>query len=263
MTEFNEYAPGTFSWVDLATIGAAEAKKFYTELFGWSAVDMPAGEGMVYTMFQLEGKEVAALYELGPQQKEQGFPPHWMSYVTVASADESAAKAKSLGGQLLMEPGDVMDAGRMALIQDPVGAVLAVWQPGTHIGARLANVPGSFAWNELATTDTEKAGQFYTELFGWDTQVYEMPSGAYTTFLNQERMNAGMIKMTEEWGDAPPHWLVYFAVADCDQSTEKARELGAEILVSPMEAGEVGRFSVIQDPQGAVFSIIKLNNPGQ
>ena len=113
----------------------------------------------------------------------------------------------------------------------------------------------------MTTTDTEKSGEFYTKLFDWKTEVYEMPSGPYTTFINQDRMNAGMMKMTEEWGDAPPHWLVYFAVADCDQSTEKAKELGAEILVPPMEAGEVGRFSVIQDPQGAVFSIIKMNNP--
>ena len=261
MTEFKEYAPGTFSWVDLATTNAEAAKKFYTGLFGWSTVDIPAGETGVYTMCQLGGKEVAALYQMGPEQSAQGIPPHWMSYVSVANAAESAKKAKSLGGQLLMEPGDVMDAGRMALIQDPVGAVVALWEPRTHIGAKLANEPGTFTWNELATTDTEKSSEFYTKLFDWKTEVYEMPSGPYTTFINQDRMNAGMMKMTEEWGDAPPHWLVYFAVADCERSTEKAKELGAEILVPPMEAGEVGRFSVIQDPQGAVFSIIKMNNP--
>lgn len=263
MTEFKEYTPGTFSWVDLATIGAAEAKKFYGELFGWEFVDLPAGEGMYYSMCQLGGKEVAGLYELGPQQREQGFPPHWMSYVTVASVDETAAKAKSLGGQLPMEPGDVMDSGRMALVQDPTGAILAVWEPRAHIGARLANEPGSFTWNELATPDADKAGQFYTRLFGWNTQVFDMPSGPYTTFLNGERMNAGMMQITEEWGDVPPHWLVYFAVADCEQCTEQAKELGAKILVPPTEAGEIGRFSVIQDPQGAVFSIITMYNPEQ
>jgi predicted enzyme related to lactoylglutathione lyase len=261
MTEFKEYAPGTFSWIDLATTDAEAAKKFYTGLFGWSFVDVPAGEAGIYTMFQIDGKEVAALYQMGPEQSAQGIPPHWMSYVSVANAAESAKKAKSLGGQIVMDAYDVMDAGRMALIQDPVGAMVALWEPHTHIGAKLVNEPGTFTWNELATTDTEKSGEFYTKLFDWKTEVYEMPSGPYTTFINQDRMNAGMMKMTEEWGDAPPHWLVYFAVADCEENTAKAKSLGAQILVPPTDAGEVGRFAVIQDPQGAVLSIIKLNNP--
>lgn len=261
MTEFNEYAPGTFCWVDLGTTDAEGAKAFYTELFGWSAIDNPAGPDMVYTMLQIEGKDVAGLYQMSEEQRSQGMPPLWLSYVSVANVDECAAKAKSLGGQVLQEPFDVMDVGRMALVQDPTGAVLALWQPRTHIGARLANVPGALSWNELATNDTQVAGEFYTRLFDWGAQAQEMGPTTYTTFMNGERMNGGMLQITEEWGDVPPHWMVYFAVEDCDGSTEKAKELGGEIIVPPRDIPPVGRFAVVQDPQGGAFTIIRLNNP--
>jgi predicted enzyme related to lactoylglutathione lyase len=236
------------------------AKAFYTELFGWSAIDNPAGPDMVYTMLQIEGKDVAGLYQMSEEQRSQGMPPHWLSYVSVANVDERAAKAKSLGGQVLQEPFDVMDVGRMALVQDPTGAVLALWQPRAHIGARLANVPGARSWNELATNDTQVAGEFYTRLFDWGTQVQEMGPTTYTTFMNGERMNGGMLQITEEWGDVPPHWMVYFTVEDCDGSAEKAKELGGEIIVPPRDIPPVGRFAVVQDPQGAAFTIIRLNN---
>lgn len=261
MSEVKEYKPGTFCWVDLSTTDTEAAKKFYGQLFGWELVDAPAGPDMVYTLAQLDGKEVAGLYQQPPEQQEQGVPPHWMSFVAVASAEEAVKKAQSLGATVIMEAMQVMEHGHMGVLQDPTGAVFGVWQPGQHIGARLVNQPGSLSWNELATKDTKKAGEFYTKLFGWSTQVQEMPQTTYTTFLNGDRMNAGMMQMTEEWGDIPPHWMPYFAVADCDASAEKAKELGGSIGVPPTDIPPVGRFSVIQDPQGAHFTIIKLNNP--
>lgn len=261
MTEMSEYEPGTFCWVDLATTDAEGAKKFYSELMGWETNDVPVGEGMVYTMLHVDGKEVAALYKQDEQQQAQGIPPHWLAYVSVASADEVAEKARSLGGQVLSEPFDVYDSGRMAPIQDPTGAVFAVWQPKQHIGARLVNQPGTMTWTELATNDRETAKEFYTKLFDWDSRTDEMETTTYTTFLNGERMNAGMVQMTEEWGDIPPHWMVYFAVEDTDRDVERIKELGGQILVPPTDIPEIGRFAVVQDPQGAAFSIIKLANP--
>jgi hypothetical protein len=261
MTEFNEYAAGTFCWVDLATSEAAGAKKFYSELFGWKLADTPAGPDMVYTMAQMRDKPVAALYEMSQEMKSQGIPPHWLSYVSVSDVDESAAKAKALGGQVLMAPADVMEAGRMALIQDPTGATVALWQPKAHIGAQIVNEPGTLCWNELATRDTKTAEDFLTKLFGWTTDKQDMGHMIYTNFKVGERYNGGMLQMTEEWGNLPPHWMVYFAVEDCDASVEQAKALGARIGVPPTDIPAVGRFAVIEDPQGAVFTIIKMENP--
>ncbi|CAN5814840.1 VOC family protein [soil metagenome] len=261
MQETIEYAPGTFCWVELATTDDEAAKKFYTELFGWTFTDNPIGPGMVYTMLQLAGKDVGALFKMPEEMTSQGIPPNWLSYVSVKSADETADKAKSLGGTLMKEPFDVMDVGRMSIIQDPTGAAFAIWQAGTHPGAGIYNVPNSFCWNELATSDTAKAGEFYTGLFGWGKNVKEMGPMTYTSFMNGERPAGGMYKPTPEMGDIPPNWLPYFAVDDADAKVAKAKELGATITVPPMDIPDVGRFAVIQDPQGAFFGIIKLNQP--
>ena len=234
------------------------AKKFYTELFGWGFNDNPMGPDMVYTMLTLDGKEVGASYQMTSEMASQGVQPHWLSYALVDSADESAAKARELGATLIKEPFDVMDVGRMAVVQDPTGAVFAIWQAGTHKGAAVVNVPNSLCWNELATPDTSKAGDFYTGLFGWDQNVQDMGGMSYTSFMNGDRPAGGMYSPTPEMGEIPPNWLAYFAVDDTDAKLQKANELGATTIVPPMDIPGTGRFAVIQDPQGAVFGIIKL-----
>jgi predicted enzyme related to lactoylglutathione lyase len=262
MTEFKSYPPGTFCWVDLGTTDGAAAKKFYGTLFGWSAEDMPAGPDMVYTMCNLKGKNVGALYEQGDDQRKAGVPPNWLSYVSVASADESTAKAKSLGGKVMKEPFDVMDVGRMSVLQDPTGATFALWQPRRHFGAQLANEPGTFTWNELLTHDPESAKKFYQGLFGWGVQSMEMGGPeSYTIFQNGERGAGGMMRIAKEWGPVPPNWLVYFAVDDCDGTVKKAEKLGGQVRAQPMDIPEVGRFAPLGDPQGAGFAVIKLANP--
>ena len=261
MTEYTEHAPGMFCWAELATSDTAAAKAFYTELFGWSINDVPMGEEGVYTMLQIRGKDAAALYELNEEQRAQSVPPHWMAYVSVTSADDVAARAKSLGGTLLMEPFDVLDSGRMALVQDPTGAMLSVWEPHQHIGAQIANEPGGLTWAELLTNDTATAGQFYSQLFGWDAETADMGGTTYTTFMSGGQPAGGMMQMPEELGDVPPHWMVYFAVADCDRSVDQVSALGGQILAPPMDIEGVGRFATLQDPQGAVVSIIQPATP--
>ena len=255
MSERSEYAPGTFCWIELGTTDTAAAKKFYTELLGLTAVDAP------YVKLQRDGKDVAALYELNEEQRSQGIPPHWLSYVSVSSADDAAARAEELGGTVLKQPFDVYDVGRMAMIQDPTGAAFAVWEPRKHQGAQLANEPGTLAWNELLTNDVDAAGEFYTKLFGWGTQVQQIGPGPYTVFMVGDRPNGGMMKIAEEWGNVPSNWMAYIAVEDCDQCADKAKELGAKVTAPPTDIPEVGRFAMIQDPQGAMFAIIKLDNP--
>lgn len=261
MSQVNEYPPGTFCWVELGTTDAAGAKKFYGELFGWAFNDQPVGPDLVYTMLQLEEKNVAALYQLNKELTEQRVPPHWLSYVSVSNADETAGKTGGLGGKVLKEPFDVFDVGRMAVLQDPTGATFAVWQPRTHAGALLVNQPGTLCWNELMTTDVAAAGKFYTALFGWTAESQQMGPVNYTSFVNGERPAGGMIAITKEMGDVPPYWLVYFAVADCDQTVGKTTSLGGTITAPALDVPGVGRLAVAQDPQGAFFAFIRLENP--
>jgi len=260
MQEIADYKPGTFCWVELGTNNGEEAKKFYTNLFGWGFTDNPIGPSEVYTILKLDDKDVGALYQLNSEMKAQGIPPHWLSYVSVTSADETAQKIKDAGGTLMKEPFDVFTLGRMAVAIDPTGAVFALWQPGTHKGAGIHNVPNSFCWNELATSDTARAGDFYSTLFGWGKNVQQMGPMTYTSFTNGDRPAGGMYKPSPEMGNVPPHWLVYFAIEDTDATVEKAGELGGKTVAPPMDIPGTGRFAIVRDPQGAVFGVIKLSN---
>jgi uncharacterized protein len=254
MQEVPEYKPGTFCWVELGTSDAGAAKDFYTALFGWDYEDHPMGEHGVYTIFKLNGKDVAASYALMPEQKEHGVPPHWLSYISVASADDTAAQAAAAGATLLKEPFDVFTLGRMAVVQDPTGAVFAIWEAKDQQGLGIYNVPNTLCWNELLTTDTDKAGDFYANLFGWNKEQF---GGDYTIFKNGDRGAGGMFKISPEMGPMPPNWTVYFAVDDCDAMAQKTAELGGSVLKAPEDIPTIGRYAVLQDPQSAVFAIIK------
>ena len=259
MKEVQEHAPGTFCWVELGTTNSEAAKRFYNSLFGWSIEDLPDSSGMVYTLLQVEKSDIAALYQMSAEQQSQGISPNWLSYVSVKSADEAAARAKELGGKVMMGPADVPGAGRLAVMSDPQGALFAVWQPGHHIGARIVNEPRTLCWNELVTFDEQAAIEFYTSLFGWKAQALPMESMSYTVFQNGERPAGGCMKITPSMGPVPPHWLVYFAVEGCDEMVEKAKSAGGTVLVQPTDIPRIGRFSVLQDPQGAAFAVIRLS----
>ncbi|MEO6323119.1 MAG: VOC family protein [Thermoanaerobaculia bacterium] len=252
MPEITQHAPGSFCWPELQTTSSVGAKSFYTTLFGWAANDDEVSPGKYYTMLTLKGLAVGALYELGAESASQGTTSHWGSYISVADIDASAARAEELGAEILAPPFDVMDVGRMAVVKDPVGAVFSLWQPKVHIGAHVMGEPNSLCWTELSTRDIPAAKTFYTGLFGWTTK----DSPEYIEVMNQGRPIAGMMAPPQE--GIPPHWLVYFAVSDCDASVTKASGLGAITVVPAMDIPNVGRFSVLKDPQGAVFAIIQL-----
>jgi predicted enzyme related to lactoylglutathione lyase len=258
MGKRTSYEPGTFSWVDLATTDPQGAKRFYGDLFGWRPDDQPVGEGRFYTMLYVGDDAAAALYEQGPEQRAAGMPPVWLSYVTVTSADESAARAKELGGAVHMEPFDVMDVGRMALLGDPTGAMLAVWQPGTSIGATRVNEPGCLTWNEIATTDPETARTFYEGLFGWSFQEMDAGGGPAYWIIGHGGAaggrNGGMRQMSPDEAAVPPHWMPYFAVADVDATAERVQSDGGRTIAGPMDL-PAGRVAAFTDPQGGAFAV--------
>jgi predicted enzyme related to lactoylglutathione lyase len=252
MGERTQYPPGTFSWADVTTTDQAAAKEFYSGLLGWEAEDMPVGDGTHYSMMKLDGHNVAAISPQSQQQREAGVPPMWNSYVTVESADDAAAKATELGATVHAPPFDVMHAGRMAVIQEPKGAVFMVWEPRENIGAGLVNGPGALSWNELASSDPDASAAFYRDLFGWRTEeLDDMPVRYLVTYVG-ERSGGGIRAMGND--PSPPHWLVYFGVDDIEAGLAKAKELGGNVMAGPMDIG-IAKIGIVQDPQGAMFAL--------
>jgi predicted enzyme related to lactoylglutathione lyase len=248
---------GTFCWIELQSSDLAASRKFYESLFGWRTSDVPGPQP--YVMAANGANNVAGLTVLPEAAKKMGAPPNWLSYVAVDDAAESAKKVASLGGKVLMGPME-MGPGKMVVAQDPTGAVLALWQQLQPMGTFQFGDPGSLGWNELSTTNVDRAGTFYRGLLGWTPKANEMPGMVYTTFMvgDSDVMAGGMMAQPKEMAGAPSMWTVYFSVDDADKTAESAKGLGAQVLVPPTDIPTIGRFAVLSDPQGAAFSVIKF-----
>jgi predicted enzyme related to lactoylglutathione lyase len=255
MGKRESYEPGTFCSVDLATTDADGAKRFYGGLFGWEGEDVHPAEGMTYTMLRLGGDAVGGLFER--EGLEEAGGPHWINYVSVQSADDTARRASDLGGETVEEPFDILDVGRMTAVKDPTGSGVAVWQARTYAGAERVNEPGFLTWNELATNDTSAALGFYEGLFGWSSEEMDTGGGPeYTVIKVGERSNGGLRRLSpaEEQAGVQPHWVPYFAVESLDEAIERCGELRGAKLAGPIEM-PTGRIAALRDPQGAMFSI--------
>lgn len=265
MATFERYAPGQFSWVDLMTPDVDEAKRFYGALFGWTGDQVPNDEGGRYTMFHLGDVSVAGMGGMTDDMKKAGVRSHWNSYVTVEDADATAARARELGAELQMPAFDIQVdgalVGRMTILIDPEGARISIWQPGNHAGSGLANVPGTFCWNELCSRNVDGAVRFYEGLFGWKIQPGDAENG-YREIRNGTRPNGGILPWKPEMGDVPPHWGTYFTVEDCDAAVARVKELGGNLCAGPIDI-EPGRFAVVNDNQGAVFNVMHVRNPDE
>ncbi len=214
------------------------------------------GPNEYYTMLNLDKRQAAAAYTMRDEERSMA-PPHWNLYVAVKSADESAKRAADLGGTILVKPFDVMTFGRMAVIQDPTGAAFCIWEAKQHPGTTVAGEPGTLCWADLNTNNVAVAKKFYEGLFGWQLTLGEKDTSGYLHIKNGDEFIGGMPPAEMTNPSAAPHWLLYFQVSDCDASTAKAKELGGREYMAPMSMEGVGRFSVMADPQGAVFSLFQ------
>lgn len=259
MTERRELLPGSFCWPELATPDAAKAKAFYSGLFGWNPVDVPSAGG-TYTLFQLRGLDVAAFRTLTDPEKAQGVPSYFLTYISTASTDASAARVTELGGKVLHGPFDVEGIGRMAAVMDPGGVMFALWEARGHIGARLVGENHTLCWTELVTKAPDEAQAFYGDLFGWTFKASTTSTVEYFEIYHRaEQPIGGFLPMKGEWwGNVPPHWMPYFQVPDCDVAVSTATSLGGGAAVPPIDIPNVGRFSVLRDDQGAHFSVIAM-----
>ncbi|MDQ2827122.1 MAG: VOC family protein [Actinomycetota bacterium] len=272
VSERQGYIPGVPCWIDSSHPDPEAALPFYAGLFGWEFENvMPEGSEAKYFMGRIRGGDAAAVGSI-----PEGAPsmPMWNTYVWVESADETVSKARDAGGTVAMEPFDVMDSGRMAVLVDPEGAAFSVWQAKDHKGARVVNEHGSLNFNGLATRDAEGAKAFYGSVFGWKTLA--LASGVAWTLRGYgehlEEASPGLRGQMAGMGapdgfidvvatlnpiadddpDTPAHWSVTFAVDDANAAVARASELGGSIVAGPFDA-PWSRMAVIKDPQGASF----------
>ena len=248
MGERSAYAPGTFCWADVAGTDLEAQQRFYEQLLGWRAEVTPGG----YWMLTLDGRSVAGMFE----------PPHempvpsWFSYVSVEDADATAARARDLGATVQIRPRDLgppgVQVGRMAMIIDPQGAAVALWQPGLHIGAQLVNDTGAMCWNVLSTSDVDAAASFYGELFGWTLEPLEALGEYWEIRTGAGGLNGGMTALPED--GLPPHWQVIFTVPDAQDAVRRAAALGGGEIAPPATTA-IGDFAVVHDPAGASFAV--------
>ena len=254
MSEVTSYAPGTPSWVDLSTSDPEAARAFYGELLGWE-FDVGPAEAGHYAMCLVRGRMVAGLVG----QFQEGMPTVWTIYIATDDADAALQRVAEAGGKTMMGPMDIMDQGRMAIASDVTGAVFGVWQAGVHTGAQLVNEPGALTWNELVTRDLAAATEFYTKVFGYTWEVVDTGEGGppYQLFKVGENVVGGAMQMDDRWpAEIPPHWMLYFAVEDVDAVAAAAERLGGAVQVAAHDS-PYGRWAVLRDPQGGMFSVIR------
>ena len=272
MPERDGYIAGVPCWIDTEQPDPKAAVAFYGGLFGWEAEDtMPEGSDGQYFVARIRGGDVAGITNVQPGAPQAAT---WNTYIWVDDADVAAKKATEAGGTIVVEPFDVMDAGRMAVIADPEGAVFCVWQAKDHKGAKVVNEEGALNFNGLSTRDPEAAERFYGAVFGW--KILSLPAGPFWLLPGYgdhlEESTPGLRKQVAEMGgpdgfidvvaqispiaaddtDTPAHWTVTFAVDDVEATVAKVRELGGEVVTGPVDAPWV-RIAVVKDPQGATF----------
>jgi hypothetical protein len=252
MSETQEHAPGTFCWIEIGVTDQEGGKKFYSSVLGLEGSDSPLPNGETYTMLRKGGADIAGLYKM----ERPGVPARWMVYIAVESVDETASKVEGLGGKVVAPAFDVMESGRMAVVQDPKGAMFSLWEPRQHKGFGRICEPGTPFWFELTTPDTAAAEKFYGELFGWTTQVTaQTPVGPYKVFSSGGKLVGALVAALPEWGDAVPLWISCMAVADCDVAVARAVELGGRAFEGPVDIPGFGKYANVQDREGARFQI--------
>lgn len=257
MPEATWYSQGAFSWSELATTDVDAAKSFYSQVLGLDTKETPLPEeagGGTYVQFQRKGKNVAGLTPQQEQERTQGIPPHWNTYITVEDADLVAKEAEALGATIAAPAFDVLDSGRMAVVIDPTGAAISFWQAKQDIGAQVYAEDGAVGWWELMTPDPKRAAEFYTQLFGYGTQDFPVATGNYLVLTHKGQQAAGIMQPPQP---TPAAWTPYFQVPDADATLATATGLGAKTILPVTETEDVGRYSWITDPQGAVIAFIQ------
>lgn len=247
----------SFCWVDLTTTDKQSAIDYYSELFGWT--NMPSSSIVHYDMFLLNKKAVAAINEMPEEVKSlQSSSPYWMAHIAVENIEKSLNRVEELGGTLISNAiNEAGDNGLFAVIQDPEGAILGLWQGINHYGFAYSNINSSFCWSEHASRNSNISIPFYEQLFSWSSKTENFGDLPYTTFYFNERPVAGLYIMGSDMANIPCHWLPYFMISNIDTAIAITHKYNGKLLIPKTFIEHIGFFSVISDPQGGVFGLIQ------
>lgn len=255
MTLLKTYAHGEPCWADLQTRDVTSAKEFYAALFGWTYEDLPTPDGRSYAQAFAGGKLVAVIAPQNTLQEASGTHAQWNVYFAATDADALVRDSEFAGGKAEFGPEAVAETGVLAFVAPPGGGTTGIWQPGTHTGSQLFNVPGALAWAELSTPEPAAAVGFFQELFGHDVTEYPQDDGGtYSTLMVNGAEVAGVVPAEE---GAKAGWEVYFGVSSLSDAVRAAVAAGGEVLVEPDSAGG-GSLATIRDPQGGIISLLEV-----
>jgi predicted enzyme related to lactoylglutathione lyase len=261
MPHVDSHAAGRINWADFVSTDLDAASRFYTGLFGWETEDMPMpGTEGVYRFFRLDGRDAAAGGTMPADMAGRGIPSHWNVWVASDSAARTVELAVAAGGQVLMPPTTLGPSGTLAMVADPGGAAIGVWQADQHIGAGVVEQPGAMTWWEVNTRHFEACKDFYGQVFGWEAEALDAPGVTYAIWKLDGKMVGGMLEMNEQWEGIPSAWMVYFAVAGTDEAAKRATELGGSVGAPPFDTA-FGRIAVLVDPTGGHFSVVTPSQP--
>jgi predicted enzyme related to lactoylglutathione lyase len=246
MSERDSYQPGVPCWVDNLVPDPPKAMAFYSALFGWEFDGPGPGD---YHVAKVRGRDVA-----GVGQSPPGVSPGWNTYVSVASADDTARAAD----RVIVAPFDASPAGRLAALADPGGAIIGVWEPADRRGCQLVNEAAAYAMSALHTGDTDTAARFYRDVFGWESEpfapgisLFRLPG--YVGGEAAQPVPRDVVAVMAQ-DDGPARWSVDFWVADADALAARAPGLGGSVVVPPFDSIPT-RQAVVADPFGAAFSV--------
>ena len=259
MTKLVKNKPGDFCWMELITPNLSTSKQFYAKLFGWQTHSHLMPNGGEYTMLNINGDDIVSAFELTDQMREEGASPDWSSYIYTDDVDATAKEAIKLGGYILHGPFDIMHYGRMAVIQDPSGAIFNLWKPYSIAEKQpTKKTHGMFSWNELLTDDFDRSVLFYSALLGWDILEQEFPGDfKYSIMMNGDEPVAGIMDKTPACKSLPTNWSVYFTTKNLDKTVHDATELGGKTCCEPVDIENFGRITMLKDPEKVNFSIVE------
>ena len=253
------WPPGTPAWADLMTPDRTRAREFYRGLLGWEYGPESPAEMGYYTMALKHGEQVVGIGE--PLPGDESPTAYWSVYLATDDAAASLEAAEAAGAKVVAPVTPVEGFGTMAVFADPTGALVGLWQSGSHTGTNVVGEAGTLLWAEQMSRDLPAAEAFYTAVFGYTYTDASSPEFRYDAFEVAGETAGGIGQISEQMPGGVAAWSVYFGADNVDAAAAYVSEHGGTVLRQPWDT-EYGRIALVSGPGGEVFSLMTPPPPG-